>query len=427
LPPALQRLVASDFARHVLTIGGGTGVAQVIMIGSSPIIARLYGPESIGLYALYTATVGIVSIAATAMYEQILMQPRTDRQAAALLAFQLGYGTLAAVVVAVAVLALNPTIAGTLGQPELASCLWALPLSVLLYSYYQGLRYWAMRRMAFADVARNTIVRGGGAVILACLFAFALPSLGRAPVSSLILSQLLAEFLGTLLLVRQIRLRDGHLFCGLRARHALAAARRYQRLALTLMASRGLSTVYLQLPTLAITWLYGVQTAGLYSWAGRFSALPGQFVADAIGDVYRQRAYAEYHRSGRFDRLTLNTLKVTILLGVVPYALGILLAPSLFAFAFGPEWREAGVYASILMVSSFFYFALTPIDKAIAIRQRTRFMFFWHIVRCLGKVTIIAAVYVTGGSVITLLALVVALRSALYLAGAIYSLHLTKG
>ncbi len=425
--PELQALLASDFVRQALMIGGGTGVTQAIMIASSPLIARLYRPESIGLYALYTAAIGILSIAATAMYEQIIMQPRTDRRAAALLAFQLGCSTLAAVVVAVAALALGPTLTEALGRPDIASWLWALPLSLLLYTYYQGLRYWAMRRMAFADVARNTVIRGGGAVVLACVFGFVLAPSGQASVGSLIVSQLLAELIGTLLLARQVQRRDGHLFRRLGARRVLATARRYGRLALALTVSRGLAMVYLQFPLLAIGSLYGVHTAGLFSWATRFASLPGQLVADAIGDVYRQRAFAEYHRAGRFDGLMRQTLKATTLLGVVPHALGILLAPPLFAWAFGPEWREAGIYASILMVSSFFYFVLTPVDKAIDICQCKRFMLLWHITRFLATAAIITLVYMTGASVMTLIVLIVVLCSAMYIADAVYSLHLARG
>lgn len=426
-PPALRSLAESEFVRHVVMVGGGTGVTQVIMVAASPLIARLYSPESIGLYALYTALVGIIAVATTAMYEQVVMQPRTHRQAAAVLAFQLGYGTLAALVVAVASLALRQPIAQALGQPEMAAYLWALPLSVLLYSYYQGLRYWAMRRMAFADVAGNTVLRGGGAVILACLFGWALASSGGASLGSLIVSQLIAELLGTLLLVRQIQRRDSHLFRGLQFRYALAMARRYRGLALTLTTTRGLATLYLQMPTIAVGWMFGVQTVGLLSWAERFATLPGRLVADAIGDVYRQRAFAEYHRTGRFDRLMLRTLTATSLMGIVPHALGIILAPTLFAWAFGPEWHEAGVFASILMVGSYFYFALTPVDKAIDIRQRKRFMLAWHLTRFVATSAIIAAVYLLDGSIIGLIALLVALRVALYLADAAYSLHLARG
>ena len=90
--------------------------------------------------------------------------------------------------------------------------------------------------------------------------------------------------------------------------------------------------------------------------AARYDALLGDLVATpaSIGDVYRQRATVEYHRHGRFDGLMRRTLTATTALAVLPYTVGIMFASALFGWFFGPDWRDDGVLAQILLVGGFF-------------------------------------------------------------------------
>jgi O-antigen/teichoic acid export membrane protein len=193
------------------------------------------------------------------------------------------------------------------------------------------------------------------------------------------------------------------------------------------MLSQGIASGYQRLPLFAVGWLFGPTTAGLYVWADRFAVLPAQFIAIAIGDVYRQRATAMNHAYGRFDALMLRTVKVTAALAVLPYALGIWLAPTIFAWMFGPSWHVAGEFASILMIGGFFSFVFVPVDKAAVIRGRTGYILLWQSARLLGKVVILLVVVATDAEILTFLWLLVALRIALYLIDFAYELHLAHG
>jgi O-antigen/teichoic acid export membrane protein len=203
-------------------------------------------------------------------------------------------------------------------------------------------------------------------------------------------------------------------------------ARRWRRLALTYAAGQGVARCYSRLPVLAISWLFGPAAAGLYAWAERFANLP-ELVAASIGDVYRQRATVEYHRQGRFDGLMRRTFAATTLLALAPYALGIMLAPLLFAWLFGQEWRESGVLAQVLMVGGFVSFAITPVDKAAVILQRTRYIFLWHVARLVLKLGAVITTAMLGLSLMMLLWLIVIVRIGLYLVELVYNYRLAKG
>lgn len=51
-----------SFAFDVLTLTGGTTLAQILTILSFPVLARLYQPENFGVWALYSSITGIISV-----------------------------------------------------------------------------------------------------------------------------------------------------------------------------------------------------------------------------------------------------------------------------------------------------------------------------------------------------------------------------
>lgn len=421
-----HRFRQSDFARHVLKLGGGNTLAQLMLLASGPFLARLYAPEAFGIFAIYIAIFAILTLFATLQYEAALMLPRYHRQAACLLLFIAIYCPTAALAMGVPLIIFREPLAHLLGVPDLAVWLWLLPLSIMLVGWYQALRYWTMRREAFGDVAQNAVIRtavgASGALAMGVW-----PPFPQAPEAGLILSHIIGETLGNLFLAYQVFKRDRRLMVWPGWRRLLALARRWRHFALTLVPSQGIAMCYGHLPVVAISWLFGPVAAGLYAWAERFAVAPALLVAAAIGDVFRQRATVAYHQNGRFDRLMRQTLAVTIALAVPAYVIGIMITPFLFGWLFGSAWQEAGVLAQILMVGGLVSFAVTPVDKATIICEKTGFIFFWQLSRFLLKLISIGLVAVFEGSLYTLIWLIVLARILLYLIDLAYCYHLAKG
>ena len=129
------------------------------------------------------------------------MLPRHNRQAACLLLFvlilcpgiALGFGVL--------LVLFGKGVAQLMGVPQPRDLVLGMPVSIVMAGWYQSLRFWAMRREAFSDVAYNAVTRATAGVTLACLMGIWLPFPG-APESGLIMSQILADAFGNLLLPR---------------------------------------------------------------------------------------------------------------------------------------------------------------------------------------------------------------------------------
>lgn len=421
-----RRVWSSGFARHALTLGGGNAAAQIIMVAASPVLAWLYSPAAFGIFAIYTALMAVVAIVATLSYEQAVMLPRRHRQAACLLLFMLVLSPSVGFGLGLPLALVGQSVTTMVDMPSLAPWLWLLPISITLFGWYQALRYWSMRREAFADVARNAVLRTAVGMGLACLMGL-YPPFPEAPAAGLILSQIIGEGLGNLLLASRIYRRDRALIAWPGFRRVLAIAKRWRSLALPLAAGDAVAMCYSRLPVLAIASLFGPSATGLYAWAERFTVLPSQLVAAAIGDVFRQRATVEFHKSGRFDRLMRRTFVVTTILALPPYLIGMAVAPALFGWIFGQEWYQAGEFAQILLVGGLIAFVTTPVDKATVIFQRTNFILGWQVSRLVFKLAAVGAVVWFDWPLATLLWLIVLTRIALYSVDLGYCYHLARG
>ena len=256
-------------------------------------------------------------------------------------------------------------IAAMLGNPDVAPWLFFLPVSLFFVANYQALRYWVMRLQNFSTVSQGMVVKVSSNYLSAIMI-----KLGAVPLPAgggLVMGAILADIANAAWLFFGCRKRDRVLFEKMRPRRLAGMARRHGSMAATLTVSHGVGVLNMRIPGLVISSFFGPAALGFFGVAERLASAPSQLVSGAIGDVYRQRASVLYRETGRFDRLMVKTLLMTFVLAIVPYAIGIAFAPDIFRILLGPQWEEAGRYASIIMVGGFFSFVTTPVDKAAII------------------------------------------------------------
>ena len=79
--PHLPR-APGKFVSHVLTLITGNGVAQVINVVGTLLLARLFTPDAFGSFALFVTVVSFLSVLGGARYELAIMLPEEDAEAA---------------------------------------------------------------------------------------------------------------------------------------------------------------------------------------------------------------------------------------------------------------------------------------------------------------------------------------------------------
>lgn len=154
-----HRLSQSPFLRGVVAIAGGTALAQAVYILLSPVITRLYTPESMGLWGLFVSFLGVASVATNLRYEVAIVATPSDEDALIL--------TRSCLVLSIFVSLLATFFfegfrrGQILGYEVFAP--WAdilVFLALLFLSWGSALRYYAVRIGGFQVVGKFTITQG---------------------------------------------------------------------------------------------------------------------------------------------------------------------------------------------------------------------------------------------------------------------------
>jgi O-antigen/teichoic acid export membrane protein len=366
----------SAFATDVLKLVTGTTLAQIIVVLTSPLLTRLYGPEAFGFYALFASITGILGVIACMRYELAIMLPKTDEEAANLLGLCF---LCVAVVSGLTIPALyfgGDALLSLLRAPGLGPYLILVPPFVFVSGVFLALNDWNSRTKHFGrlSVARVTSSLATTGTQLGAGFA------GHATGGSLIGANLVGVSVSTGVLGGQIW-RDDHALLrrSISWRGMVGGLKRYKNFPLIDSGSALLNAVSWQLPAFLLAAFFSPVVVGFYALGMRLLQLPMSLIGGAIGQVFFQRA-AEAHKSGDLASLTQSIVEVLLKIIVFPVTLLAVVGPELFCFVFGENWGEAGLYVQILSIWIIFWFLYSPLSTIYLVLEKQKLGLVFHVV-----------------------------------------------
>jgi O-antigen/teichoic acid export membrane protein len=116
--------------------------------------------------------------------------------------------------------------------------------------------------------------------------------------------------------------------------------------------------------------LNGNAAVGYFNMSDRFFSLPVSFMTSSISEVFRQKASKQYHEEGSCRPILVKTALTLFSISIVPFIIGMLFAPDIFAFGFGEKWRPAGDYARLIAILFFFKTVVSPISYVVYIARK---------------------------------------------------------
>ena len=139
-----------------------------------------------------------------------------------------------------------------------------------------------------------------------------------------------------------------------------------------------LNTLSQQVPALLLPVLFAPAVLGQYVLSYRVFSLPLSVVGQAFQQVFYQRAAEQHARGLPLRPLLVKSFTALLALSIPPALLLMAVAPPLFAWAFGPEWRVAGEYTRLLVPWLALKFATSPATALFAVLGRQRTMFWYE-------------------------------------------------
>jgi O-antigen/teichoic acid export membrane protein len=128
-----------------------------------------------------------------------------------------------------------------------------------------------------------------------------------------------------------------------------------------------------QLPLFIFTSFSGAQSAGLFSRSRQILGLPITYIGSSVAEVYRQKASDLFRTNPAGLRpLFFKTIGSLTAISVIPFMVGVVYSPQLFAWLFGEPWRQAGVFTQYLAIMYFFKFVISPVTFNFMLAGRQR-------------------------------------------------------
>ena len=374
----LKRLIArykkSEFLVNITKLGSATTIAQFISIGTAPILYRIYDKSHYGTLGLYMAITGVIGVFSTLQYLQTILLEKEDENAVNAMWLNRIINSFFAVFTFVIILILFPFIIDWVKNPSLNKWLWFVPVSIFFAGQNQIFRVWANRKKEYNLLTFNMVFMAILTPLISIGLGYALQN-----ETGLFIGLIVGQSLPTLIL-----------FLGLRKKYELGfGAASFQKMKNLAIANKQFPIYSLpsefvnrftnQLPVFMLNSFVGPAAVGVYNLAMRMLGLPIQFIGGAISTVFQQRATEDYNNTGSCRPIFLKTLKTLSLIAVVPTLVVLLFGPDMFALVFGEKWREAGIYAQILVIMLSSKLIVSPLSYLFFIAKKQKEDFIWHI------------------------------------------------
>ncbi len=353
-------LPRGGFARAVAIVSGGTAIGQILTIVASPLLSRLYVPADFGTLALYAAPAGIIAMVGGLAYQLAVPVPEDDEGAVNVLALSLAAFIATAGLGALALLVFYDRLVAWHRLAPLSWLLWLIPLGGLGIGSFEALSQWAVRRRSFGTLAKTSVARASGQLVIQSGWGLWAPS-----ATGLVVGQLAGQWLGTITL---LRLAWRH-FKHVSLRRVVAVAKRYRRFPLLTLPEVTINAVSYFAPPLLLAFFFGSSVLGFYALQDRVTQVPIRLVGSSAQRVFFSSA-AEASRENRLAELTRTVFGQMLDLGVPFVALLAAAAPSAFSIIFGDPWREAGVYAQWLCIRTALTMVVFPLTPLVYVLEK---------------------------------------------------------
>lgn len=346
---------------------GGTIIGQLIGVLTLPIVTRLFDPEAFGIYGIYTAVIGIISVIVCFRYELAIIIPKDDNQAANLYWVSLISTLIWTVLSIFTIYIYGNLISENLNSVTVSNYLWFFPLGIFISGLYTTNSHWNTRkveynRLASVQVSNSTV--NSGSKILFGLF-------GLTTGGFLIIGTIIGTIVATLDLGIKIWKKDKQILLkNTKIRELLYVIRKYKNISIFNSTSSLINSISQGAPLILLAYYYGPITAGFFVLGYKLLRLPVNLLGNSMKKVFFQRVSGKYDNDQDLLNFTKSVSYWLISVSVISMTLIVSLSGPLTPLLFGSDWLIAGSYIKWMALWVVVSFVSVPIGSIVTIKQK---------------------------------------------------------
>lgn len=325
-------------------------MAVALPVGVSPILTRMYTPNDFGIFGVYTSITLILLSISTGKYEQAIVLPKNERDAAELVIITTVIALFFAVILSIVIAIWHSEIVDVLDLNDIGYWLYFLPMSVFLSGVYQALNYWNIRKKYFKNISKNRVINS----VTTVAGNFSIFTILTGP-AGLVLGELIGRLLVTWRFVQDYVISNNHVLKSIRPLRLLALVKRYQKYVFYVTPAAILNVGSKQLPVLIFSTFYSASFVGFLALAQRVIQAPIGIIASAFSETLLQKMSVELRERGECQQLFDKTFIILASCSFFPFVIFFHFSEDFFEFVFGVTWRPAGLIVKILIPFYYVY------------------------------------------------------------------------
>ena len=373
---SLSRLFSTEGLRGpTLTLLSGAGIVMVIGYLALGVITRLYLPSELGIGKYFVTVMSLVGAVASLRYEDALMLPKEDQDAAVLVWLSTAVMILSASLLAILSL-WNTEVAAFLDFPAIAPYLPIVPLTLICMRSGKIAEFWLVRKRAFRHISASH-------VSLTFSMVTGRIGAGAPPISANEAGHIGGFIFGYivssgLLIWFALRRSATEISAAFGWRRMIQAAIRYRRFALFSTPSSMIGAFMGHLIVLLIPFFFEATTAenalGFYGMAFAAIGIPISYIARSVAHPFFVSA-AEAQLSGNLASITSLVHRRFIMVGLFPVLAVMLAGPDFFELWLGTPYRQTGIYAIYIAPWLVLGSTVSPLTRVYDVTERQRLDF----------------------------------------------------
>jgi O-antigen/teichoic acid export membrane protein len=373
----LTDLARTDFIQNALLLLGGSFIAQLVSMGSAPVITRLFTPENLGVFALFNAIANIINGVSSLCYERAIVLPKKNDEAINLLSltFLILFGVCLAIFPVLFVI--ESRLEGALSIDIHPSWVWLLPLAVLFMGLSRNFVFWRIRNKHFKAISTSKMLQAALAAVVKIIFGFVIGSFAGGLIAGFMIG-ILASTVFLLFKPEALRVKD---YRELVSRDKMKElAQRYKKFPFFATWNSLMTLMSLSIIVFMFTIFFDAAVVGFYSLCNKFLGRPVSLVSESVQNAYFQKA-AENLSSGadlkrNLKRITLGLMAI----GFLPFLFLTFFGESLFGLVFGQDWTTAGQYVQVMTPWYFIIFIRSPSNVIYEVCEKQNIRLGFNIV-----------------------------------------------
>lgn len=362
----------AGFISRIARVLVGTLGAQLITIGVTLLLVRLYSPAEMGAFSVWLSFATIVAVVVTGRYELAIFSTTDHAEFQAVIKLVLQLLLLTSTVVAM-IGALGghasdalPKVVGDywLALAVVSLGLGANKLVLSLLTYQQSFNRLGVARISLA--ACIAVAQVSAAFLL-------------TGVSGLIYGQLFGVVAATVLAGIWVG-KPLIAACAMTPWASVRqAAFRYINFPRFSLPADLTNTVATQIPVVLLAAKFGGESAGWFALTLKMMGAPISLLAASVLDVFKEQAARDYREKGSCREIFIKTSKLLALMALPPFIAFWFVGEWAFAFIFGEAWAESGRYAVLMIPLFYMRFVVSPLSYTIYIAQRQKLDLVWQL------------------------------------------------